>query len=60
WKYLKPDAHFHGYAVDDSRKKVDELYDLEADLGERTNLAAKHPKIVSQLKQLMENISKEK
>jgi arylsulfatase A-like enzyme len=56
WKYLKPDAHFHGYAVDDSRKKVDELYDLEADLGERTNLAAKHPKIVDQLKQLMNEI----
>jgi len=53
WKYLKPDAHFHGYAVDDSRKKVDELYDLEADLGERTNLADQHPKIVAGLKQLM-------
>jgi len=53
WKYLKPDAHFHGYAVDDSRKKVDELFDLESDLGERTNLAVKHPKIVAQLKQLM-------
>jgi len=53
WKYLKSDAHFHGYAVDDSRKKVDELFDLEADLGERTNLAAKHPKIVNELKELM-------
>jgi len=53
WKYLKPDAHFHGYAVDDSREKVDELYDLEADLGERNNLAAKHPEIVTELKQLM-------
>jgi arylsulfatase A-like enzyme len=53
WKYLKPDAHFHGYAVDDSRKKVDELYDLEGDLGERTNLADQHPKIVAGLKQLM-------
>ena len=60
WKYLKPDAHFYGYAVEDDRKKVDELYDLEADLGERTNLATKHPKIVAQLRQLMENISKGK
>ena len=60
WKYLKADAHFHGYAVDDSRKKVDELFDLGTDLGERTNLAAKHPKIVAQLKQLMENISEGK
>ena len=60
WKYIKPDAHFYGYAVEDDRKKVDELYDLEADLGERTNLAANHPKIVAQLRQLMENISKSK
>ena len=60
WKYIKPDAHFYGYAVEDDRKKVDELYDLEADLGERTNLAANHPKIVAQLRQLMENISKGK
>ncbi|MEL0119847.1 MAG: sulfatase-like hydrolase/transferase, partial [Opitutae bacterium] len=43
WKYLKPNAHFHGYAVEETRKKVDELYDLEADLGERNNLAEKHP-----------------
>ena len=50
----------YGYAVEDDRKKVDELYDLEADLGERTNLAANHPKIVAQLRQLMENISKGK
>ncbi len=58
WKYLKANAHFHGYAVEDGRKKIDELYDLEADLGEITNLAAKHPKIVSELRQLMEEISK--
>jgi arylsulfatase A-like enzyme len=56
WKYLKADAHFHGYAVDDDREKVDELYDLEADLGERTNLAAKHPEKVAELKALMESV----
>ena len=58
WKYLKPNAHFHGYAVEDDRKKVDELYDLESDLGETTNLAAKHPDVVSELRQLTEKISK--
>jgi len=56
WKYLKPNAHFHGYAIEDDREKVDELYDLEADLGERTNLAAKFPEMVSELKALMQSI----
>lgn len=53
WKYLKPDAFFHGYAVEDDRKKVDELYDLENDIGERINLASKYPKKVTELKELM-------
>ena len=56
WKYLKPDAHFHGYAIENNREKVDELYDLEADLGEQTNLAAKFPEMVSELKALMQSI----
>jgi len=58
WKYLKPNAHFHGYAVEEGRKKVDELYDLESDLGETTNLADQHPKVVSELKKLTEEIAK--
>lgn len=56
WKYLKADAHFHGYAIEDDRKKVEELYDLDADLGEQTNLAAKFPDRVSELKALMQSI----
>ena len=60
WKYLRPDAHFHGYAVEDGRKKTDELYDLEVDLGERHNLAAKHPDIVSELKKLMNELESKK
>ena len=56
WKYLKANAFFHGYAVDDKREKVEELYDLEADLGERTNLATKHPEKVAELKALMKSI----
>ena len=58
WKYLKPDAYFYGYAVDNARKKVNELYDLEADLGEQNNLANKHPEIVEELKRLMDDILK--
>lgn len=56
WKYLKPDAHFFGYAVEDDRQKVEELYDLEADLGERKNLAAEMPDKVAQMRALMSGI----
>jgi arylsulfatase A-like enzyme len=56
WKYLKANAHFFGYAVEDDRKKVEELYDLEADLGEGTNLAAKFPDKVAELRELMQKI----
>lgn len=53
WKYLKPNAKFAGYAVDNKRKNVEELYDLQADIGERMNLAEKHPEKVKQLHELM-------
>ena len=56
WKYLKADAHFHGYAVEADREKKEELYDLEADLGELNNLAEKHPEKVAELKALMKSI----
>ncbi len=56
WKYLKPDAFFHGYAVEDGRKKVAELFDLENDLEETTNLALRNPEKVAELKSLMEAV----
>jgi arylsulfatase A-like enzyme len=56
WKYLKANAHFHGYAVEDDRQKIEELYDLDSDLGEQSNLAAKHPDKVAKLKALMLSI----
>lgn len=56
WKFLKADAYFHKYAVDDERPPADELYDLEADLGERTNLAEEHPDLVGELRALMASI----
>jgi arylsulfatase A-like enzyme len=56
WKYLKANAHFYGYAIEDDRKKVEELYDLDADLGEQNNLAEKFPKKVAELRALMLSI----
>lgn len=56
WKYLKANAFFHGYAIDDDREDAEELYNLESDLGERTNLAEKHPERVSELRKLMRSI----
>jgi arylsulfatase A-like enzyme len=56
WKYLKANAHFHGYAVDNGRTKVEELYDLEVDLGEQNNLAKNFPEKVVELNALMKSI----
>ncbi|MEC7638032.1 MAG: sulfatase-like hydrolase/transferase, partial [Verrucomicrobiota bacterium] len=58
WKYLKPNAYFYGYAVEDNRKKNDELYNLEIDIGETNNLAKKFPEKVDELKELMLKIEK--
>jgi arylsulfatase A-like enzyme len=56
WKYLKPKAHFYGYAREDDRPVEEELYDLEKDLGESTNLAKKYPKIVAELRALTDEL----
>jgi len=58
WKYLKAKHDIYGYARDKERKEVEELYDLDADIGERNNLAAKHPEKVKELKKLMETLAK--
>lgn len=58
WKYLTASHKVPGYAQDRERKQVEELYDLEADVGERNNLAAKYPEKVGQLKNLMETLTK--
>ena len=58
WKYLKADPHFYGYAIEDDRKKIEELYNLEIDIGETNNLAKKFPEKVAELKELMLKIEK--
>ena len=60
WKYLKAKHNVYFFARDTTREKVEELYDLESDIGETKNLAKKHPEIVAELKQLMGKIMKVK
>ena len=56
WKYLLPKAHFFGYAIEDDREQAEELYNLDEDIGETINLAARHPDIVARLRQATEKI----
>jgi len=56
WKYLKAQHCMYGYSRDNERAQVEELYDLEADLGETTNLAEKHPEKVAELKALLQEV----
>lgn len=55
WRFGKKRALRQGQwkVVQTDPKKAIELYDLEKDLGEQTNLAAKHPEKVAALKKLM-------
>ena len=54
--YAGASFEFYNYAIEDDRKKEEELYDLESDLGEQTNLAAKFPEKVTELRTLMQSI----
>ena len=56
WKYLAAEHQVPGYAKDNDRSKVEELYDLETDIGETTNLADQHPEKVRELRELMKKI----
>jgi arylsulfatase A-like enzyme len=57
WKYLQPVHSMHRYAKDLVREEVEELYDLEADLGETNNLAGTYPEKVIELKALLKSIA---
>jgi len=58
WKYLKAEHCIYNYALDSTRKEVEELYDLEADPSETTNLADQYPEKVAELKVLLAEIAK--
>ena len=60
WKYLKAKHNVYGYARDRKRKEAEELYDLDADIGETKNLAADNPELITELKRLMDKIAARK
>ncbi len=57
WKYLKAKHDVPGYVRDRQRPIIEELYDLECDIGETRNLAEKYPEKVAELKALMNVIA---
>ena len=56
WKYVSAKANFYGYAKEDDRPQLDELYNLSKDIGEKENLAQKYPEKLQELKKLFESI----
>ncbi|MBP90068.1 MAG: N-acetylgalactosamine 6-sulfate sulfatase [Planctomycetaceae bacterium] len=58
WKYLIAKHKVPGYARDTKRKEVEELYDLDTDIGETTSLASKHPDKVRRFRVLLEEIKR--
>lgn len=56
WKYLIAEQSVYGYARDLERPVVEELYNLDRDIGETNNLATRYPEKVEMLKKLMNSI----
>jgi arylsulfatase len=60
WKLALPDRkRFHGYAKDKIPVTAPQLYDLEADLSEKHDVAREHPEITRQLLKLAEEVRAE-
>lgn len=49
WKWVMPELKVFRSYVDERPSGEIELYDLETDIGETSNVAAGHPEIVKQL-----------
>ncbi len=56
WKYVTAKHNVPNYAQDTQRKEVEELYDLDADVGEKQNLADQYPDKVAELRTLLQEI----
>ncbi|MFC2123181.1 sulfatase-like hydrolase/transferase [Bacteroidota bacterium] len=56
WKFLNAKHNVYSYARDKERIEVEELYNLESDIGESNNLADSYPEKIAELKILMKAI----
>ena len=57
WKFIDgqgPGSSFYGEWMPKSGDPPGQLYDMSADMGERTNLYNEHPDVVERLKALLE------
>ena len=55
---LESEHSVPGYARDTAREQIEELYDLDADIGETANVAARIPAIVGELRSLLDAIER--
>ncbi|RPJ52401.1 MAG: arylsulfatase, partial [Acidobacteria bacterium] len=59
WKYIEPssgDKYKSNTDTETGRDTVPQLYDLEADIGEKNNVATQHPDIVQEMEALLKKI----
>lgn len=59
WKLAMPRERFHGYAPDVQAVESPQLYDLQADVNETTDIASQNPEIVAELGGLYEQMRAE-
>ena len=59
WKLAMPRERFHGYAPDLRPVDGPQLYDLQADLGETTDVSAENPEAVAELRALYDEMRAE-
>ena len=59
WKLAMPRERFHGYAPDMRPVDGPQLYDLQADVGETTDVSAENPEAVAELREMYDEMRAE-
>ena len=59
WKLAMPRERFHGYAPDVRPVDGPQLYDLQADVGETTDVSAENPEAVAALREMYDEMRAE-